>query len=268
MRFSLFDKEEKIIQQAEELVARQDYSCAEITECLLSLIEAFRRSYKEQKRLIRVSDRQQEQLRSIKEELLAKADELEVQALALKTLNADLEAEIATRKKIEEKLRIIAHTDALTGINNRRRFLELLKGEIRRAERTGLPLSMMMIDIDYFKNVNDRFGHVVGDQALRHFVTVSLSSLRDIDIIGRLGGEEFGVLLTGTSRGDAFIVAERLRREIENREFLSAGKEINITVSIGLTELITGESEDQLIKRADAAMYMAKQNGRNRVEIA
>lgn len=218
--------------------------------------------------MIRFSDRQQEQLRAVKEELLIKTGELEAQALALKALNADLEAEIAIRTKIEEKLRIMAHTDALTGINNRRRFLELLTGEIRRAERTGLPLSMMMIDIDYFKNVNDRFGHVIGDQVLRHFVAISQSSVRDIDVIGRLGGEEFGVLLPGTSQANAYIVAERLRSGIENRKFISTEKEINITVSIGLAELIAGESEDQLIRRADTAMYMAKQNGRNRVEFA
>ncbi len=268
MEYNLFENENKIIKRAEELVNEETADPEEIKACLVELIDAFSRSYREQKCLIRVSDRQQEHLREVKEELLAKTLQLECQAVDLKVLNEDLAAEIFIRKKAEENLRILANTDTLTGVNNRRRFMELLEGEIRRVNRTNRVLSLMMLDIDHFKNVNDTYGHAVGDQVLCHFVMVVKDSIRDIDVIGRMGGEEFVVMLPETSSQEAAIVAERLRTAVKNREIIIPGEKFNITVSIGLAELELGESSDHLLIRTDEAMYLAKQNGRNRVEIA
>ena len=268
MEYSLFDHEKKVIERAEQLVAGLVCDPEEIKACLVNLIDTFRQSYREQHRLIRVSDRQQEQLRLVKEELLVKTKLLERQANAMKTLNEDLATEIAFRRRAEEELRIMANTDALTGVNNRRRFLEIFEDEIRRAKRTGHPLSFMMLDIDRFKTVNDRYGHAVGDQALRHFAGVLQGSFREIDVIGRLGGEEFGVILPDTSAQNAAVVAERLRSIVESREIKAAGNTFYITVSIGAAQMKAGESGYQLIARADAAMYAAKQSGRNRVEMA
>ncbi|HZK56695.1 MAG TPA: GGDEF domain-containing protein [Clostridia bacterium] len=268
MEFSLFDKEKKIVEQAEKLIAKQECDPEEIRDFLAVFIDAFRRCYQEQKCLIRISDRLQEQLLETKKELLIKTDQLKRQATDLKALNENLALEIAARKRIEEKLRIMADRDALTKMYNRRRFLEFLEMEVKKVKRTGKALSFMILDIDNFKKVNDQFGHAVGDQVLCHFTTVVLSGIREIDVFGRLGGEEFGVILPETSKEKAFIVAERLCSMVGNSEIVLSTGNINITVSIGVAELGAEESEEQLMVRADAAMYVAKQNGRNRVEIA
>lgn len=267
MKYSLFDHEKKALERAEQLVA--ELVCdLEIKACLVNLIDTFRQSYREQHRLIRVSDRQQEQLRLVKEELLVKTELLERQAIDMKMLNEDLASEIAFRRRAEEELRVMANTDVLTGVNNRRRFLEIFECEIQRVKRTGHPLSFMMLDIDHFKSVNDQYGHAVGDQVLCHFAGALQEGFREIDVIGRLGGEEFGVMLPDASAQNAAIVAERLRSIVESREVNAVGNRFYITVSIGVAQLKAGESGYQLIARADAAMYAAKQKGRNRVEMA
>jgi len=268
MEFSLFDKEKKIVEQAEKLIAKQECDPEEIRDFLAVFIDAFRRCYQEQKCLIRISDRLQEQLLETKKELLIKTDQLKRQAKDLKALNENFASEIAARKRIEEKLRIMANRDALTKVYNRRRFLEFLEMEVKKVKRTNKALCLMILDIDKFKNINDQFGHAVGDQVLCHFTTVVSSGIREIDVFGRLGGEEFGVILPETSREEALVVAERLRSMVEKQGLISAMGNINITVSIGIAELRAGESGERLIARADAAMYVAKQNGRNRVEIA
>lgn len=268
MKFCFFDREKKIVERAEQLIAEQDCSPEEMKKFLTVFIDAFRQCYREQERLIRISDRLQEQLLEAKEELLFKADQLKNQAIDLKMLNENLALEVDARKRTEEELRIMANRDALTRANNRRRFLEFLETEIKKSKMTNKALSLMMLDIDNFKSVNDQFGHVVGDQVLCHFVTVVLSGIREIDVFGRLGGEEFGVILPETSGEGAVIVAERLRSMVENQEFVLSTGSIKVTVSIGVAELKAEESRKQLIVRADTAMYVAKQNGRNRVEIA
>lgn len=268
MEYNLFENEKQIIKYAEELVSEPDADHEEIKDCLVEVIDAFSRSYREQKCLIRVSDRQQDHLREVKEELLAKTLLLERQAVDLKVLNEDLAAEVAIRKKAEEELRILASTDALTGVNNRRKLMEVLEGEIRRAKRKNWDLSLMVLDIDHFKRVNDTYGHVVGDQVLCHFVTAIKDSIRDIDVVGRIGGEEFVVLLPEIPIEQGVIVAERVRATVEGRAVVLPQDTLNITVSIGIAEMQTGELSKHLLIRADKAMYSAKEKGRNRVEIA
>lgn len=162
----------------------------------------------------------------------------------------------------------MALTDTLTGIYNRRYFYELGQKEFARSKRYQDPLSIIMIDIDHFKNVNDKFGHLAGDQVLVQFVARIQSELRESDIFGRFGGEEFIILLPETNLGDATQVAERLREVTEEYPFLLVTAQTFITISLGVTcYKFTSVSLDQLIDESDKALYEAKQLGRNRVRI-
>jgi len=159
-----------------------------------------------------------------------------------------------------------ASTDVLSGLFNRRHFLEVAAGEWSRFDRYERPLSLMMLDIDLFKSINDRYGHDVGDQAIAHVAAICRDSKRTSDLVARLGGEEFGVLLPETSLDSAVRAAERLRARIAETPFMIAGAPIRLTVSIGVAEA-DGRMEDvaALMKGADAALYQAKDAGRNRV---
>jgi len=164
----------------------------------------------------------------------------------------------------------MAVTDQLTGLYNRRYLASHLSAMFDRAYWTGRPLSVMVIDIDHFKSVNDIHGHDVGDRVLKEFADRIANSVRGIDLACRYGGEEFLVAMPDTDLAFASVVAERLRQEIATAKFnLNAGRdELAVTVSIGLASTETGPEEDsaqKLIKRADEALYEAKNGGRNRV---
>jgi diguanylate cyclase (GGDEF)-like protein len=166
----------------------------------------------------------------------------------------------------EAELRSLSRTDSLTGVNNRRRFLDLLGEEVERSARYGRPLSLLMIDIDHFKGVNDERGHAAGDEALRSVTgAVARSGLRAVDFLGRLGGEEFAVALPETRCSEAMCVAERIRGKVEETVVPFDGIGFRVTVSVGVTEHEGGEQPDRLLQRADEALYDAKRSGRNRV---
>lgn len=166
-----------------------------------------------------------------------------------------------------EAIKEKAHRDELTGLLNRHHFFELAEKELYRTTRYGHPLSVIMLDIDYFKEVNDRYGHLNGDEVLRILANRLRERFRKSDIIGRFGGEEFVVLLPETPLNDAIHVAEDIRRAVEEEPFkLKSGEEIKLTISIGITTYQeTIKSIDQLIEVADQALYEAKRTGRNRV---
>lgn len=177
---------------------------------------------------------------------------------ALAFVNADLHQQM-------EKLTII---DELTGLYNYRFFRSRLEDEQRRAARYGTPLSLIMIDIDWFKSMNDRFGHQVGNIALRQLAGVINSCVRDVDIVARYGGEEFIVILPQTSTEETHRIAERMRRKVEQTEFGpdAAGRPLPLTVSIGVSCYPdNGRSEDDLVDSVDQALYRAKGNGKNLV---
>jgi diguanylate cyclase (GGDEF)-like protein/PAS domain S-box-containing protein len=179
--------------------------------------------------------------------------------------------DITERKKLEQRLDQLARTDALTGLSNRRDFNDRAQAELARCRRLGKPLSLLMVDIDHFKLVNDRHGHAVGDAALRQLADSCRHSLREIDLPARLGGEEFVALLTETTLPDALDAAERLRRHIEALEVApqQPGPPVRLTVSIGVAELAAADrSHEDLMRRADQALYAAKREGRNRVVAA
>ncbi len=172
-------------------------------------------------------------------------------------------------KQLEEstrKLEFMAHVDLLTGINNRRYFMELLTTEVDRCKRYNRGLSLLMFDIDHFKSVNDTRGHAAGDEALRSIKLIfQKSGLRDCDFYGRMGGEEFALSLPETNIQGATKVAERIRQEVENTEILYDNNPFFITASIGISEYQSGDTLETLIKRSDDAMYRAKTSGRNKV---
>jgi diguanylate cyclase (GGDEF)-like protein len=168
----------------------------------------------------------------------------------------------------ERKLTLRALTDPLTGVFNRRTFLDLSNKETARAQRTGSLTSVLMIDIDHFKKVNDTFGHPVGDLVIKALAETATKGLRPTDILARYGGEEFVITLPETDSDVAKRVAERLRAALEKLVVPADGKEVRFTVSIGIATFATGVSISAAMARADQALYRAKEGGRNRVELA
>jgi diguanylate cyclase (GGDEF)-like protein len=163
----------------------------------------------------------------------------------------------------------LANEDSLTGAINRRRFMELGETEVDRARRHARPLSLVMLDIDHFKGINDTLGHAVGDAALKGLVEACRKVLRASDLLARLGGEEFAVLLPETPIPHAADAAERLRATIAGHVIEHDGVAVRITASLGVAQWTdVGESLSELLNRADAAMYLAKTGGRNRAVLA
>ena len=201
-------------------------------------------------------------------QLQEKSELLSIAGEVLEQANQEMVSEIEQRKLLEEELRKMATTDYLTGLSIRRQIFEQGEKEISRAKRTGTPLSLMMLDIDHFKAVNDTYGHAIGDEVLKAFAVVFRNSLRNIDIVCRYGGEEFVAILPNTDIHIALDVAQRLRRNVEASAMQLAGGELKYTVSIGLAGLSEADALiNQLIKRADDALYQAKNSGRNQVVV-
>jgi diguanylate cyclase (GGDEF)-like protein len=173
-----------------------------------------------------------------------------------------------TAGRLVKRFRNLAEQDYLTGCLNRATLEQRLETETQRTGRTGEPLACVYFDLDHFKTVNDRFGHQVGDLALVHVVRVIQDVLRQVDTLGRMGGEEFLVLLPGTPVTGAREAADRMRVALEAAPMWVAGASVTLTASFGVALLGAGESPASLLQRADAAMYQAKRNGRNRVEVA
>ncbi|MCB1666285.1 MAG: GGDEF domain-containing protein [Pseudomonadales bacterium] len=179
-----------------------------------------------------------------------------------------ISTDITERKKLEAQLERQAHIDYLTNLNNRGYFIELAEDELNRAIRYTHPMSLLMLDVDHFKRVNDTYGHKQGDKVLMELARVCVDTLRDTDIAGRLGGEEFAFLLPETDREEALEVAERLREVLAATAVgTDNGEEaLHFTVSIGIStfgpEL---DTVDILLNSADKALYRAKKAGRNRV---
>lgn len=183
-------------------------------------------------------------------------------------LNNLLSVEIEQRQRLYTELENIARNDHLTGLPNRRTFFEALDREVQRSNRHRRDTCIAMIDVDFFKRVNDRFGHARGDEALALVAQAIKNTLREHDTAGRLGGEEFAVCLPETTADQATSVAERIRVVIQNTPLTFGEETFTITVSIGVAHMETGETKDQLLSRADAALFNSKREGRNRISVA
>lgn len=166
------------------------------------------------------------------------------------------------------KLRVLAEEDSLTGIRNRRAFLNALEKACDQARITKQALSVLVMDVDHFKSINDNHGHSTGDEVLKEISAVINACLRQGDVLGRIGGEEFAVFLPDTDRGVARAVAERIRAAVCGRPLTLGMMSMSCSVSIGISVLKAGDSLDEVLRQGDQAMYLAKSNGRNRVECA
>lgn len=174
--------------------------------------------------------------------------------------------DVTERKRAEALLLELATTDGLTGLANRRHFMERGAAELGRSRRTGQQVSCIMFDVDHFKKVNDTFGHDAGDAVLKALAKTARETLRGIDVLGRLGGEEFAALLPETGLEAALQAAERLRVAVADMGLVHGGAPLAVTMSLGVAQAAGAEETlDSLLKRADEALYEAKQSGRNRV---
>src|SRR6187402_152043 len=190
-------------------------------------------------------------------------------ALRVKAAHSDLRARNQQLETMLHSVEALAITDSLTGLFNRRRFADVLKREFAVTRRYRNTLSCLIVDIDHFKQINDRFGHDAGDQVLKEVARRIVGSLREVDLAARYGGEEFAILLPHTSKKDAKIVAERLLGNLRKQQFNFGNELVRITASVGCagnTDVASGQAED-LVKAADLALYEAKNSGRNMVAV-
>ncbi len=188
-------------------------------------------------------------------------------ALRVKAVHAELRDRNQQLESMLHSVEALASTDALTGLFNRRRFADVLKREFAVTKRYKNTLSCLLLDLDHFKQINDRFGHDAGDQVLKEVARRINGSLREVDLAARYGGEEFVILLPHTSKGDARIVAERLLKSVRKQDFNFGGELVTVTTSIGCagnSDVLSNNAED-LVKAADIALYEAKNRGRNQV---
>ena len=191
--------------------------------------------------------------------------ELRRQALQELELRKQVES---TLRQSQKHLKELASTDDLTGVANRRQIMSSLKAELDRGKRTNAPVSLIAFDADYFKRINDTYGHDVGDLALCCLAKTLRQQVREVDVVGRLGGEEFAVVLPETPLQDALLVAERIRKAVEHSPLVHGEHTIALTVSAGVASLASQDAPDgpqRLMKLADDALYQAKRTGRNRV---
>ncbi len=202
------------------------------------------------------------------EAILRELQEIRKQNEALKKELAKYHKEVSRLKEELEEAKSEAEIDFLTTIPNRRSFMRALQDAIRDFEMRNYPFSLIILDIDNFKQINDKYGHIVGDEVLKEIGSVLRNYLRANTIVGRIGGEEFAILLPGVPLEDAKKVAERIRKVIENRVIrIDENTEINPTASFGVTQVKKGDTIESVIDRADMAMYEAKRKGKNRVEV-
>lgn len=168
------------------------------------------------------------------------------------------------KKYVRDQLETRINLDPLTKAYNRHFFYQSLKREIERAERYGRPLTFIILDIDFFKKVNDFYGHDVGDAILKELCRVCKINIRKNDMLARIGGEEFAIIAPETGVNLGVVLAEKIRKVVENHNFEKVPK---VTISLGVTEFISGDTIDDIYKRADIALYKAKNSGRNKLEV-
>lgn len=187
-------------------------------------------------------------------------------AQTLRHANKRLTEEVSARKRLEKDLIAQVHHDELTGVTNRRRFHELARQRMRQAEESGAALSLLMLDVDYFKQINDTYGHLRGDEVLKALARVCQAHMGEEEVLARVGGEEFALLLPGIDAEAAGRLAEQIRLSVWQSPVSLVDTAIHITVSIGVAQWHVGESLAELLGSADQALQAAKYQGRNRVE--
>lgn len=200
--------------------------------------------------------------------LLGEIDQMIASNNSLKTELSSSQEVLSTQREQIERLKTAVRIDSMTQLANRAFFEEKLSEMVQLFERYGDTFSLLIIDVDRFKSINDTFGHHGGDRVLRGVGAKIRSSLRHTDFVARIGGDEFAVILMKASGRSAGEVARKLCGEIEDSRFILDGNEIRVTLSVGVAEVAAGDSEESLLKRADVALYQVKQTGRNGVHVA
>jgi diguanylate cyclase (GGDEF)-like protein/PAS domain S-box-containing protein len=217
-------------------------------------------------------ERQRQQQRALEDavfRLQRQNAELERLIALRERAERQLKREIAERQALEDRLRQLALTDTLTGLPNRGHLFGRVRHEASRARRYGTSMAVLALDVDHFKRVNDSWGHSGGDKALQHVARVVGGTLREVDVLGRTGGEEFVVLLPETDADGARVVAERVRAALEAAPLqVEDGPSLSLTISLGVAVLEPGEDPEALLRRADQALYAAKEAGRNTWRLA
>lgn len=223
--------------------------------------------------LVRVDLPAQDEVGQLGRALNQMTDSIQRREQELRELASSLERTVAERtdelRLQNERLEQIAITDSLTGIYNRRFFYDLAKKEVARAKRYGNPLSVVILDADHFKRMNDTYGHLIGDQILINLAKLCQENIRSLDIIARYGGEEFVILMPEVSCADAQKSAERLRKLVAETSMVTGGLNVMMTVSLGVAcwDGANVLDFDALLARADRALYQSKESGRNRVSV-
>ncbi|MBI5681580.1 MAG: diguanylate cyclase [Deltaproteobacteria bacterium] len=204
----------------------------------------------------------------VKKILIGELQKIQEDNTSLKRQLDETTKDLEDKKERLDKVNKMAVTDPLTQIPNRRSLDLRLIHEINRVKRYGGSLSIVFIDLDHFKKINDTYGHSVGDEVLIAFASLLQNHLRETDYAGRYGGEEFTIILPGTDRKGARIVAERIRIEMKEKAFMDKKKSIclKVTASFGITEYKDGDDGKTILERADSALYQAKETGRDRIE--
>ncbi|RMD46004.1 MAG: GGDEF domain-containing protein, partial [Aquificota bacterium] len=200
--------------------------------------------------------------------ILKELHELKEQNLSLKKEVENYHKEIKHLQKELASARAEANFDFLTGLVNRKRFERAIEDAIKDFHKKNYPFSIIFVDVDNFKKVNDTYGHLAGDIVLKEIASIFKFYLRANTVVGRIGGEEFCILLPGVEIEDARNIAERLRKIIENREIkLEDGTVLKVTASFGITQVKIGDTLKTILERADKALYKAKKTGKNKVEV-
>ncbi len=201
--------------------------------------------------------------------LILEIDNMQTNSSQFRTQLEQANTTINEQKKVMEEIQLDAKLDFLTKLANRRAFDENLKEELERTKRYGGTFSLAMLDIDFFKNVNDKYGHLAGDKTLQLVAKLMKEQTRTNDSVGRFGGEEFAILLPQTPVDNARIVAEKIRQKVQSNVLVHDGNKIKITISAGVGEVaLPSDTMEDFIARVDAALYLAKESGRNQVKLA
>jgi len=242
----IFQVEDRIMEQAKEILCSDITSITELKKEYELLYNQYGKMLRQTKKLVRMGDNTQKKLIEANELIHEKVHQL-IQA--------------------EEKLKKLSITDPLTGIYNRRGTYQWIEEQVKRQRRNNRPFTLFIMDIDFFKNINDTHGHQVGDKVLIEITQLMIASVREQDFLGRWGGEEFILILPETDLQGSVVLADKLRKTIEQKEFKIDGNDITITISLGGSCYSTGSIVDKCLEEADAALYRSKRNGRNRIEI-
>ncbi len=239
--FSLYAEEEKIISRANEFISLEEINNLQKLQTeYKNLLDNYKKLFKQSKRLIRMSDKMEAELAITKAEL----------------------------EKYSKKLKMQATTDTLTGLANRRKITELLKEEIKKLEEDNNNFNIIMIDIDFFKKVNDNYGHPMGDEVIKKVSNHMQDKVGSEGVVGRFGGEEFLTILYKNDIQKAALLADQIRNDIESKKIEFEGKQISVTVSMGIACSDETVVYQELLNKADERLYKAKENGRNQVVIS